>query len=285
MGKDDKVVDSQEGVMPEPVRAPHFVRSFERGLAVIRSFDAENPARTLSEVARACDLTRAAARRLLLTLTDLGYVHCDGRHFRLTPRVLELGYAYLAGLTLPQLAEPHLEQLVAEIRESSSLCVLDDDDVVYVARVPTRRIMSATITVGTRFPAHVTSVGRVILADLPDEEIDARLARADLRPLTARTIGTPDALRAELRRVRRQGYALVDQELEEGLRSVAAPVRDRDGQVVAGVNIAVHAGRTSVASVRSDLLPRLLAAVARIEADLRITGPGRAASPGTGTHR
>jgi IclR family pca regulon transcriptional regulator len=272
--------------MPESVRAPHFVRSFERGLAVIRSFDAEHPARTLSEVARACDLTRAAARRLLLTLVDLGYVvHCDGRLFRLTPRVLELGYAYLAGLTLPQIAQPHLEQLVAETRESSSLCVLDGDDIVYVARVPTRRIMAATITVGTRFPAHVTSVGRVVLAALPDEELDARLARADLRPLTARSIASPGELRTELSRVRRQGYALVDQELEEGLRSVAAPVRDRDGQVVAGVNIAVHAGRTSVASVRRDLLPHLLAAVAGIEADLRITGPARAASHDTGTHR
>ncbi|GAB7105830.1 IclR family transcriptional regulator C-terminal domain-containing protein [Streptomyces phaeofaciens JCM 4814] len=266
-------------------RPSHFVRSFERGLAVIRCFDADHPARTLSDVARACDLTRAAARRLLLTLTDLGYVHCDGRLFRLTPRVLELGYAYLAGLTLPQLAQPHLEQLVAEVKESSSLCVLDGDDVVYLARVPTRRIMSATITVGTRFPAPVTSVGRVMLADLPDDELDTRLARARPRPHTTRTLVTAEALRAELLRVRRQGYALVDQELEEGLRSVAAPVRDRGGAVVAGVNIAVHAGRTSVESVRQDLLPPLLAAVARIEADLRITDPGPAASPGTGTHR
>jgi IclR family pca regulon transcriptional regulator len=271
--------------MPPAVRAPHFVRSFERGLAVIRCFDADHPARTLSDVARVCDLTRAAARRLLLTLTDLGYVRCDGRLFRLTPRVLELGYAYLAGLTLPQLAEPHLEQLVTQTRESSSLCVLDGDDIVYVARVPTRRIMSATITVGTRFPAHVTSVGRVVLADLPDEELDARLARADLRPLTARTLVAPDALRRELDLIRRQGYALVDQELEEGLRSVAAPVRDRDGRVVAGVNIAVHAGRTSVAAVRRELLPHLLAAVARIEDDLRLTDPARAASRDSGTHR
>ncbi|MET9381181.1 IclR family transcriptional regulator C-terminal domain-containing protein [Streptomyces sp. NPDC002928] len=271
--------------MSTAARASHFVRSFERGLAVIRAFDAEHPARTLSEVARACDLTRAAARRLLLTLADLGYVHCDGRLFRLTPRVLELGHAYLAGLALPRIAEPHLKQLVAEVKESSSLCLLDGDDVVHVARVPARRIMSATITVGTRFPAHVTAVGRVLLAPLPDEDLDARLARAERRPLTAYTIVTPQALRAELGRVRRQGYALVDQELEEGLRSVAAPVRDRGGAVVAGVGLAVHAGRVSVASVRRDLLPRLLAAVARIEADLRITDPGPAASPGTGTHR
>jgi len=271
--------------MPAGARAPHFVRSFERGLAVIRSFDAEHPARTLSEVADTCGLTRAAARRLLLTLVDLGYVHQDGRLFRLTPRVLELGYSYLSSVTLPQIAEPHLEQLVAQVRESSSLCVLDGDDVVYVARVPTRRIMSATITVGTRFPAHPTSVGRVLMAHLPDEEIDDRIARTQLRPLTDSTIVSVRALRAELHRVLRQGYAIVDQELEEGLRSIAAPVRDRDGKVVAAVNIAVPAGRNSVESIRRDLLPHLLATVARIDADLGITGPARAASHGTGTHR
>lgn len=271
--------------MPEGARAPHFVRSFERGLAVIRSFDAEHPERTLSEVADACGLTRAAARRLLLTLLDLGYVHQDGRLFRLTPRVLELGYSYLAGITLPQIAEPHLEQLVEQVRESSSLCVLDGDDVVYVARVPTRRIMSAAITVGTRFPAHLTSTGRVIMAHLPQEESDARLARIELLPLTEHSVMSTAALRAELQRVRRQGYALVDQELEEGLRSVAAPVRDRSGEVVGAVNIAVPAGRTSVESIRRDLLPHLLETVARIDADLGVTGPARAASHGSGTHR
>jgi IclR family pca regulon transcriptional regulator len=272
--------------MPEPVRAMHFVRSFERGLAVIRAFDADHPARTLSDVARSCDLTRAAARRLLLTLVDLGYVHQDGRQFRLTPRVLELGYSYLSSFSLPQIAEPYLEQLVERTKESSSLCVLDGDDVVYVARVPARRIMTAAITVGTRFPAHATSVGRVILAHLPDEELELRLARADLRRLTDRTVVSAKALRAELDRVRRQGYALVDQELEEGLRSIAAPVRDRGGEVVAAVNIPVHVSRNSLASVRRDLLPHLLEAVAGIETDLALsTGRGRAASPGTGTRR
>ncbi|AKZ59382.1 Pca regulon regulatory protein [Streptomyces ambofaciens ATCC 23877] len=270
--------------MPEDaVRAPHFVRSFERGLAVIRAFDADHPALTLSEVARAAELTRAAARRFLLTLADLGYVHTDGRLFRLTPRVLELGYSYLAGFTLPQIAEPHLERLVARVRESSSLCVLEGDDIVHVARVPARRIMAASITVGARFPAHLTSVGRVVLAGLPEAEAEVRIARADLRPHTARTLTSADALRAELRRVRRQGYALVDQELEDGLRAVAAPVRDRDGEVVAGVGIAVHAGRNSVESVRRDLLPHLLATAARIDADLRITGPARTAGHDGGT--
>ncbi|BBC31522.1 Beta-ketoadipate pathway transcriptional regulator, PcaR/PcaU/PobR family [Streptomyces graminofaciens] len=293
-----------DGTGSADIREPHFVRSFERGLAVIRAFGADRPSLTLSEAARTCGLTRAAARRFLLTLVDLGYVHTDGRLFRLTPRVLELGYAYLSGFTLPELAEPHLEQLVAQVGESSSLCVLDGDDIVYVARVPTSRIMTAGITVGTRFPAHVTSVGRVMLAQLPDEEIDARLARVDLSPLTGRTLTSADRIRSELRRVRRQGYAVVDQELEEGLRSVAAPVRDRAGEVVAAVNIPVPAGRYPVESVRRDLLPQLLATVARIEADLAVartatgragamaparpeaaTGRGRAATPGTGTHR
>ncbi|MEU4089592.1 IclR family transcriptional regulator domain-containing protein [Streptomyces aureus] len=270
--------------MPAADRAPHFVRSFERGLAVIRVFGPDRPELTLSEVARGCDLTRAAARRFLLTLVDLGYVHTDGRVFRLTPRVLELGYAYLSGFGLPDLALPHLKQLAEQVGESSSLCVLDGDDIVYVARVPTRRIMTAAITVGTRFPAHVTSVGRVILAHLPDDEIGARLRRVDQRPLTPRTITAPDRLRAELDRARRQGFAIVDQELEEGLRSVAAPVRDRGGDVVAAVNIPVHASRNSLDSVRRDLLPPLLETVARIERDLAVTGPGRAVPRAGGTH-
>ncbi|MCX4987340.1 MULTISPECIES: IclR family transcriptional regulator C-terminal domain-containing protein [unclassified Streptomyces] len=271
--------------MPAAARAPHFVRSFERGLAVIRVFGPDRPELTLSEVARGCDLTRAAARRFLLTLVDLGYVRTDGRVFRLTPRVLELGYAYLSGFTLPEIALPHLKQLAEQVGESSSLCVLDGDDVVYVARVPTRRIMTVTINVGTRFPAHVTSVGRVILAHLADAEIDALLERADLRSLTERTIVSRALLKAELGRVRRQGYAIVDQELEEGLRSVAAPVRDRDGTVVAAANIPVHASGNSLGSVRRDLLPHLLATVARIEGDLAVTGPARGSSRGSGTHR
>lgn len=254
----------------DQARPAHFVQSLERGLAVIRAFDAQHQALTLSEVARACDLTRAAARRFLLTLTDLGYVRTDGRLFRLSPRVLELGYAFLSSVGLPQIAEPHLERLVGEIHESSSACVLEGDDIVYVARVPTSRIMTVSITVGTRFPAYLTSVGRVLLAYLPDEEIDSYIERTELRRPTQRTIGTPQMLRAELKRVRDQGYAIVDQELEEGLRSVAAPVRDRNGTVVAAINIPVHASRNSIESVRRDFLPPLLAAAARIEADLRV---------------
>jgi len=254
-------------------RPDHFVQSLERGLAVIRAFGEDAPEMTLSEVASRAKLTRAAARRFLLTLTDLGYVRTDGRRFALSPRVLELGYAYLSSLSLPEIAEPHLERLVAQVRESSSVSVLDGDDIVYVARVPTSRIMRVAINVGTRFPAHATSMGRVQLAALADGELDAYLARADLRPLTSRTLTAPDALRAELARIRAQGWALVDQELEEGLRSVAAPIRDRTGRVVAAVNVSAHASRASRDTVRKTLLPPLLATAKRIEADLRAAGP------------
>jgi IclR family pca regulon transcriptional regulator len=261
--------------MTDVGREAHFVQSLERGLAVIRAFDAEHPELTLSEVARICDLTRAAARRFLLTLADLGYVRTDGRLFSLTPRVLELGYAFLSSLSLPEVAEPHLERLVAQVRESSSVCVLDGDDVVYVARVPTSRIMTVAINVGTRFPAYATSMGRVLLAALPDEELDAYLDRVKLARLTSRTVATPAALRTELRKVRAQGFAIVDQELEEGLRSVAAPIRDRGGAVIGAANVSVHASRNSVESIRRDLLPHLLATVAQIDADLRIANPRR----------
>src|SRR5579875_2536728 len=186
-----------------------------RGLAVIRAFDSDHPALTLSEVAELTGLARAAARRFLLTLADLGYVRVDGRTFALTPRVLELGYAYLSSLSLPQIAEPHLERLAAEVRESTSVTVLDGTDIVYVARVPASRIMRVTISIGTRFPAYATSMGRVLLAGLTPAELDACLARATMSPITARTITSPAALRAELDRVRAQGWALVDQELED----------------------------------------------------------------------
>jgi IclR family transcriptional regulator, pca regulon regulatory protein len=261
--------------MTEPSREPHHVQSLERGLAVIRAFDARHPELTLSEVARICDLTRAAARRFLLTLADLGYVRTDGRLFSLTPRVLELGYAFLSSLSLPDVAEPHLERLVAEVRESSSVSVLDGDDIVYVARVPTSRIMTVAINVGTRFPAYATSMGRVLIAARPDDEIEAYLGRVTLTRLTARTVATVATLRAELRRVRQQGFAMVDQELEEGLRSLAAPIHDRTGTVVGAVNVSVHASRTSVQAMQSELLPPLLTATARIDADLRAAAPQR----------
>lgn len=248
------------------------MQSLERGLAVIRAFDAQRPELTLSEVAKVCDLTRAAARRFLLTLADLGYVRTDGRLFSLTPRVLELGYAFLSSLSLPEVAAPHLERLVSQVHESSSLSILDGDDIVYVARVPTSRIMAVSINLGTRFPAYATSMGRVLLAALPEAELDAYLARVTLTRLTGRTVLSADTLRAELARVRDQGYAIVDQELEEGLRAVAAPIHDRAGTVTGAVNISVHAARATLDVMRRRLLPPLLAVVTAIDADLRLNG-------------
>jgi IclR family pca regulon transcriptional regulator len=249
-------------------RGPDFVQSLERGLSVIRAFDHEHPELTLSEVAAVTGVTRAVARRFLLTLASLGYVRSDGRFFSLTAKVLELGYAYLSSLSLPEVAEPHLEALVSEVSESSSVSVLDGHDVVYVARVPVSRIMTVSISVGTRFPAYATSMGRVLLAGLAESDLDAYLSVVRMEPLTARTVSSVTALRGEIARVRSQGWALVNQELEEGLRALAVPIRDRSGKVVAALNVSAHASRTSLEAMRRDLLPPLLKAAARVEADL-----------------
>lgn len=247
-----------------------FVQSLARGLAVIRAFDAAHPELSLSDVARRADMPRAAARRFLRTLESLGYVAGDGRSFRLTPRVLELGFSYLSALSLPEIVQPHLEALSREVDESVSAAVLDGADIVYVARVPTRRIMSVRITIGTRFPASTTSMGRVLLAALPDAARDAAIAASALDPLTDRTITDPAALAAELGRVRAEGWALIDGELEPGLRSIAAPVHSRDGAVVAAINVSTSATRDSVEHLVDAYLPPLLAAAQAIDAELRL---------------
>ncbi|GAA3513180.1 IclR family transcriptional regulator domain-containing protein [Georgenia daeguensis] len=250
----------------EPERSSGYVQSLDRGLAVIRAFDAEHPRLTLSDVARRTGLTRAAARRFLHTLVDLGYVAADGRLFALRPRVLELGYAYLSSLGLPEIARPHLERLATAVGESASASVLDGSDITYVARVASRRIMSVDLGVGTRLPAYATSMGRVLLAGLPEDEVDAHLG--DLAALTRYTITDRDQLFAELARVREQGWSIVDEELEEGLRSLAAPVRDRTGRVVAAVNVSTAARRGSATTMLAETLPHLLAAADAITSDL-----------------
>jgi IclR family transcriptional regulator, pca regulon regulatory protein len=262
----------------KPAQNSDFVQSLERGLAVIRAFDAENRELALSEVARSTGLTRAAARRFLLTLVKLGYVNFSQGRFSLRPRVLELGYAYLSSLSLPEVALPHMESLVAQVNESCSISVLDDTDVVYVARVPTRRIMSITLAVGTRLPAFVTSMGRVLLAGLPDDELEERLSRIEITPLTPRTVKDKESLETILASVRRQGYAATDQELEEGLRSLAVPLRSASGTVTAALNLSVHASRATMAVLRRDFLPLALRTAAAIEEDLRGTGDRRGGS-------
>jgi IclR family pca regulon transcriptional regulator len=245
-----------------------FVQSLERGLDVIRALSLPGQGQTLSDVARDTGLTRASARRFLLTLEELGYVRSVDRRFALTPRVLELGYAFLSSLTLPQIAQPHLRELVEQVHESSSVSVLDGADVVYVAREPTQRIMTVVISVGTRFPAYATSMGRVLLAGLDDGELDAFLETAELTALTPATVTDRDQLRKVIERVRSQGWALVDQELEAGLRSVAVPIRNSGGRVIAAMNLSTQANRRTPQAVREELLPPLRDAAARIERDL-----------------
>jgi IclR family pca regulon transcriptional regulator len=243
------------------------VQSLERGITVLLAFDAEHPNPSLAELAQLTGFSRPAVRRFLITLERMGYVRSSDGRWSLTPRVLLIGQHYTESHALIELAQPHLVQLAGQIHESASLATLDAGEVVYVARVPVHRIMSINVQVGTRVPAYATSMGRVLLAALEPDELDAYLARADLRPLTPRAIANADELRAELARVRSQGWALVDQELEEGLRSVAVPIRDSN-RVVAAVNVSAHASRASKDTVRKVLLPPLLRTAANIEADL-----------------
>jgi IclR family transcriptional regulator, pca regulon regulatory protein len=257
-----------------PVRNSDFVQSLDRGLAVIKAFGPDRERLSLSDVARATGLTRAATRRFLLTLVKLGYVRNDGREFSLRPRVLELGYAYLSGLGMPEVAAPHLEELVAKVRESSSISVLDGHHIVYVARVPTKRIMTVAISVGTRFPAYATSMGRVLLAGMTQDELERYLAEADFESFTLRTVTDPGRLREIVREVGKQGYAIVDQELEEGLRAIAAPIHGAGDTVTAAINLSAHASRVSMAAMRTELLPALLDTASSIEADLRSQGQG-----------
>lgn len=227
---------NSRGGAEAPVPSDQYVQSLARGLAVIEAFGAERPELTLSEVAAATGLTRAAARRFLLTLVGLGYARQRDALFSLTPRVLRLGTSYLSALGIPQIAQPHLEALSASVGESTNAAVLDGTEVVYVARVTKRRILDVAITVGTRLPAFATSLGRVLLAGLPEAALEAHLATADLTSPTG-VSHDPADLRILLEQVREQGFAATDQELAAGLRSVAAPIHDGDGAVVAAINI------------------------------------------------
>jgi IclR family pca regulon transcriptional regulator len=247
----------------------HFIQSLARGLAVLQVFSRQHPAVTLSEAASLTGLTRATARRILLTLEELGYVRAEGRRFLPTPRVLAIGYAYLSSLDLWEGAEPHMAELAERTGESCSAATLDGAEVVYVARVPARRVMAVNLSVGARLPAYPTSLGRVLLAALGPAELDEHLAGVELRALTPRTVIDPARLRGILQEVRGQGWALVDEELEDGVRSIAAPVRDRAGRVVAAMNVSGHAGRVSVQQLREQFLPLLLAAAKQVSEQVR----------------
>ena len=246
---------------------PDFVEALARGLDVLAVFDAQRPSMTLTEVATAAGLARPTARRLLLTLEELGFVRSSDGAFRLTPKVLTLGMAYVGALGLWDIARPHLESLVARTGESSSMAQLDGSDIVYVARVSVPKLIALRVDIGTRFPAVQTSQGKVLLAALSPDELQATLAqpsRAGLPPYIRRS---PEQLRDELTEVRARGWALADEELAPGVRSVAAPVRDRDGVVRAAMNVAAHAAETSTERLLQDHLPLLLRTAGEVSAE------------------
>lgn len=253
--------------MPRDGAGPDFIEALARGLDVLTAFGAERPVMSLAEVAAATGLARPTARRILLTLTELGYVRAGERGFTLTPRVLDLGVAYVDAMGLWEVARPHLERLVARTGESCSIAQLDGSDIVYVARVAVPKIVALTVQIGTRFPALPTSLGKVALAALPPDELEHVLAEPTRSGLTPRW--RPDAAErdAVLREVRARGWALTDEQLAPGIRSVAAPLRDGEGRVIAGVNVNCHAAETSVNHLLEHHLPLLLQAAGDISAD------------------
>lgn len=246
---------------------PDFIEALARGLDVLCAFRPGRPVMTLSEVATAAGLARPTARRILITLDQLGYVRNGERGFSLTPRVLDLGMAYIGSVNLWDLARPHLEDLVARTNESCSIAQLDGSDIVYVARVAVPKLVTLAVTIGTRFPAVQTSLGKVLLAALTPGELDRALAEPSRSGVEPRWRPARDEVDAQLREVRTKGWAATDQQLALGIRSVAAPIRDGDGRVVAAVNVNAHAAETSMETLTGHHLPLLLEAAAAIGSD------------------
>ena len=262
--------DASAGIPP----GDDFVLAFARGLQVIRAFDGRASELTLTEVSEAAGLTRAGARRILLTLEHLGYVRLDGRAFRLTARILSLGYPYLTALPFWNVAQPIMEALVQEIHESCSAAVLDGTGIVYVLRVPTLKIMAINLSIGSRLPAYCTSMGRVLLAGLEPAEAADVLKRSPLQPLTSRTETRITRLKAIVDATRTQRYALVDQELEEGLISLAVPIVGASGRTIAAMNVSGQVNRTPAAEMKRCFLPALQASAKRVSELMALHGNG-----------
>ncbi|WP_052664074.1 IclR family transcriptional regulator domain-containing protein [Nitriliruptor alkaliphilus] len=247
-----------------------FIEAIARGMDVIRAFRPGRPEMSLTEVAEASGLARPTARRILLTFQELGYVRSSEGRWTLTPRVLELGTAFVQSQGLWELARPHMEDLVSQTGESSSIAQLDGSDIIYVARVAVPKIITFAVSIGTRFPALQTSLGKVLLAALPPEEVPARLAEPSRSGIAPRWQPTDDEREQHLREIRAQGWALADEQLAAGIRSVAVPLRDGEGRTIAAMNVTVHAAETDVATLMEQHLPRLFAAASRISADLAL---------------
>jgi IclR family pca regulon transcriptional regulator len=246
---------------------PDFVEALARGLDVIRAFQPRQPVMSLAGVAAAAGLARPTARRILLTLQQMGYVRAADGGFELTPRVLELGMAYVLSRSRWDLARPHMERLVARTCESSSIAQLDGSEIVYVARVAVPKIVALAVTIGTRFPAMATSLGKVLLAALPPGAADRVLAEPSRSGITPRVQPSARQRAEVLRDVRARGWALTDEELAPGIRSIAAPLRGGDGQVIAALNICVHAAETPMEVLTEEYLPLLLQTAGAISAD------------------
>jgi IclR family pca regulon transcriptional regulator len=262
--------DRRSGETPP---SKEFVRSVERAFSIVRAFGRETPSLTLSQVAQRTGLTRASARRFLMTLESLGYVGSEDRQFFLRARILDLGFAYLSSVPVFDIVEAHMEALVQQVQESSSASVLDGTDVIYTLRVPTKRIMSVQIEVGTRLPAYATSMGRVLLAALGPEQLDNYFRQVKMEQLTPMTVTNQQGLRLALEQVREQGWCLLDQELEVGVRSVAVPLHDPAGLVFAAMNISTNATRVPSERLLGDYLPLLRKAAGAIDEEIGARRP------------
>jgi IclR family pca regulon transcriptional regulator len=244
----------------------YWVKSVEKTFSILLAFSPDEPRLTITRAAAKADLSRAAARRFLLTLVDLGYIRMEGNYFELTPRCLDIGASFLANLSLPQIAEPHLKELAVDLNETASLCILDGADVVYLARVAAPRLLSVSVNVGTRFPAWATSMGRVLLAGLPERSREEFYASLNLQQFTHHSVSSIDQLRTEVDRAGTQGFSMVSQELDDGLRGVAVPVR-RGNDLIAAINVSLQTHRVPEAEIAHTVVPQLQEAARSIADD------------------
>ena len=266
-----RLSDGRRKVVMEPEmheKSKDFVQSLDRGLAIMIAFNERNPRLTLSEVAELTGFTRATARRFLLTLESLNYVGSSGRYFFLRPKVLELGYAYLSSFDLVSIAQDHLETLATDVRESCSASVLEDENIIYICRAASNRIMRVNLSPGHQLPAYATSMGRILLSSLPEQELDVYLENTHREKLTSRTVIDANELRQIIIQVRKQGWAVNEQELEEGVQSVAVPIIGNGAKVIAAVNVSAHASRVSIERLIEEFLPKLQSCARQIERDL-----------------
>ncbi|MFN3686519.1 IclR family transcriptional regulator C-terminal domain-containing protein [Salinarimonas sp.] len=241
-----------------------YVTSLARGLEVIRAFNRSKSSMTLSEVAERTAMTRAAVRRFLLTLVREGYASTDGKYFQLRPKVLELGFSLLASMDITEIMQPVVDELAQKLQESVFVAVLDGDHVRYVARATSQRVVSIGINIGSRAPAHAVSTGRVLLAGLPEDKLEAYLDGVTLEKITPHTVTSKVQLASLIEETRRQGWSIVDQELEVGLRSISAPIRNRSGEIVAALNVCCPSVRLTTKEMQAQILPELLDAASRI---------------------